>query len=104
MCAGIEARTADTPGAPAAQDLPRGSASAGPTWSLATRHIGGGALGPGLPGRVSAPGAGVGVSAGAGRGGGAAGRRGRREGGAGALRKGPPGRGAPSFSRFPANY
>lgn len=74
-------------------------------WPLGASAAETAALGPRLPGRVSARGAGVGVSAGAGRGGGAVGRRGEEEkGGAGALRKGPPGRGAPSFSRFPANY
>lgn len=52
----------------------------------------------------------VGPGSGSRRGrGGAGAPRGRvgeeeEEGGAGALRKGPPGRGAPSFSRFPANY
>lgn len=74
-------------------------------WPLSASAAETAALGPPLPGRVSARGAGVGVSAGAGRGGGAVGRRGEeKKGGAGALRKGPPGRGAPSFSRFPANY
>lgn len=92
---------------PAARNLPRGCVSAGPTWSLATRRIGGG--GGCAPPAAAWPsvrpwGRGRGLDGG-GAGRGRRGEEGRRgEGGAGALRKGPPGRGAPSFSRFPANY
>jgi hypothetical protein len=104
MCAGREVCGGESPGH-TARNLPRGCVSAGPTWSLATRRIGGsegGALGPRLPGRVSARGAGVGVSAGAGRGGGAAGRRGGggRE-GPGHSGRGPPGAGRHLFRVFP---
>lgn len=92
---------------PAALNLPRGCVSAGPTWSLATRRIGGGG-GCARPAAARPSVRPWGRGRGLGGGGAGRGRRGEggaeEEGGAGALRKGAPGRGAPSFSRFPANY
>lgn len=103
MCAGSEACGGESP-----LSLPRACVSAGPTWSLATRRIGGGG-GCARPAAARPSVRPWGRGRGLGGGGAGRGRRGEEggeagEGGAGALRKGPPGRGAPSFSRFPANY
>lgn len=91
---------------PAALNLPRGCVSAGPTWSLATRRIGGGggcarpaAARPSV--RPWGRGRGLGGGgAGRGRRGEEGGRRRRRE-GPGRSGRGPPGAGRHLFRVFP---